>query len=86
MEGGYIEENGCLGEMRSQGLEQIEVPKQYGNGRYSELFMGLLHEKGMLALGLYRVQGTLASPTPYVFTNPPKDCIVNAADLVYVLV
>lgn len=66
-------------------LSQIPVPDEYANQTYGALFLGLLRDKAILPLGLYRCRGTLGSPTAYVFTNPPKDCIVNAADLVYVL-
>ncbi|MCO5581099.1 hypothetical protein L7F22_034975 [Adiantum nelumboides] len=66
-------------------MDQISVPDKYVCRPYSELFTGLLTHQKMLALGLYRASGTLGAPTPYVYTNPQKDAIVNAVDLVFVL-
>ncbi|KAI5060045.1 hypothetical protein GOP47_0024465, partial [Adiantum capillus-veneris] len=66
-------------------MDQISVPDEYVNRPFSELFIGLLTHQKMLALGLYRASGTLGAPTPYVYTNPPRDAIVNAVDLVFVL-
>ncbi|KAH9541015.1 hypothetical protein CY35_14G037400 [Sphagnum magellanicum] len=86
LEGGYVKQEGGLSSERLRIFDQIPVPDQYHNREYSHLFIGLLHERGILALGLYRACGTLGSPCSYVFTNPPKNTIVNAADGVYVLV
>lgn len=86
VDGGFTEEAGALSvNKHARILHQRHVPDQYANRAYIDLFMGLLQTEGVLALGLYRAQGTLGSPVPYVFTCPPKDCIVNASDLVYVL-
>jgi potassium large conductance calcium-activated channel subfamily M alpha protein 1 len=85
VEGGYVEHDGCLGDDHSRLLEQIEVPIQYVNHHFCDLFTGLLREKGILSLGIYRACGTLGSPTAYVLTNPLKETIINAGDLVYVL-
>lgn len=85
VDGGYIEEDGCLSDDRyARRFEQINVPEQYANRPYIDLFMGLLHRECILAMGLYRTKGTLGCPTSYVLTNPPKNCIVNATDMVYV--
>lgn len=85
VDGGYVEEGGCLSDDRNgRTLEQIPVPEYYSNRPYIDLFMGLLHKKEILAIGLYRSKGTLGSPTSYVLTNPPKNCIVNSSDMVYV--
>lgn len=86
VDGGFMEEAGALsGNKHARILHQRPVPNQYVDRAYIDLFMGLLQTEGVLALGLYRAQGTLGSPVPYVFTCPPKDCVVNALDLVYVL-
>lgn len=85
VEGGYVKQGGCLSVERLRVLEQIPVPEEYANHEYHLLFLGLLHDKGILALGLYRTRGTLGAPTSYVFTNPLKATIVNAGDLVFVL-
>lgn len=86
VEGGFVEDGGGISSARHRTLEQIPVPAQYANGEYADLFVGVLIDHGMLALGLYRASGTLGSPTAYVFTNPPKDTIVNGNDLVFVLI
>jgi len=85
VEGGCVEHNGCLGDDHARLLQQIEVPIQYVNHHFCDLFTGLLREKGILSLGIYRACGTLGSPTAYVLTNPLKETIINAGDLVYVL-
>ncbi|KAH7279510.1 hypothetical protein KP509_37G022200 [Ceratopteris richardii] len=66
-------------------LYQVPVPEKYVNHPYSDLFIGLLTHHRMLALGLYRGNKTLEVPTQYVYTNPKRDCIVNAVDLVFVI-
>ena len=66
-------------------FKQISVPGEYVNKQYSDLFFALLHDRGMLALGLYRAPGTLGAPSAYVFTNPLKETIVHEGDLVYVI-
>ncbi|CAK9201922.1 unnamed protein product [Sphagnum troendelagicum] len=87
LEGGHVKQHGGgVSSERLRILEQIPIPEQYHNQEYSDVFTGLLHDRGILALGLYRACGTLGAPCSYVFTNPPKETIVNPADLVYVLV
>ncbi|KAL2612895.1 hypothetical protein R1flu_024587 [Riccia fluitans] len=66
-------------------LSQMAVPNKYANGSYSALFLGLLREQRVIALGLFRVRGTLGAPSPYVLTNPKSDCTVNPDDLVYIV-
>ncbi|BBN17112.1 protein MpBK2A [Marchantia polymorpha subsp. ruderalis] len=66
-------------------LAQITVPAQYADRPFSELFHGLLREQGVIALGLFRVKGTLGAPSPYVLTNPKSNWIVNPDDLVYII-
>lgn len=86
IEGGHTIRNGVLSYKRpGRMLQQMGAPKEFWNKPYGELFVGLLRDKGMLALGLYRAQGTLRAPTAYVFTNPMKDTTVSADDLVYVI-
>ena len=85
LEGGHTIHNGTLSYNDPRLLEQMPVPKEYRNKQYSDLFIGLLRDKGVLALGLYRARGTLGAPTPYVFTNPMKETIVCEDDLVYVI-
>ena len=88
VDGGYLEEEaGYLSDDRNgRTLEQIPIPCIYANRPYIDLFMGLLHKQNILAIGLYRTKGTLGSPTSYVLTNPPKNCVVNANDMVYAFI
>ncbi|KAJ7563624.1 hypothetical protein O6H91_03G117500 [Diphasiastrum complanatum] len=86
VEGGHVESGKGVSYNHRRVLEQIPVPIKYVNCMYSDLFMDLLTENGMLALGLYRARGTLGSLAAYVFTNPPKNTKVNGADLVFVLI
>ncbi|KAG0559141.1 hypothetical protein KC19_10G082400 [Ceratodon purpureus] len=84
--GGHTLRKGAMSYKRpGRMLQQMEAPKEFWNKSYGDLFVGLLRDKGVLALGLYRAQGTLGAPTAYVFTNPMKDTIVHDADLVYVI-
>lgn len=85
IEGGHTIRNGTLSYKSPRMLHQIAVPKEYINKQYGGLFIGLLRDRGILALGLYRAKGTLESPTAYVFTNPMKDTVVHEADLAYVI-
>ncbi|KAJ7570308.1 hypothetical protein O6H91_01G114300 [Diphasiastrum complanatum] len=66
-------------------LEQILLPKYYVGRNYCELFVELLKERKMLALGLYRPLGTHGSPVSYVYTNPSPHEELVSGDLVYVL-
>ncbi|CAM6088465.1 unnamed protein product [Calypogeia fissa] len=85
VQGGFIATEEGLSFDRLRVLDQIPVPPVFANKVYSFLFLSLLQDRGILALGLYRARGTLGAPTSYVLTNPLKDCIVNPDDLVYIL-
>ncbi|KAG0616762.1 hypothetical protein M758_5G140500 [Ceratodon purpureus] len=85
LEGGHTIQNGTLSYNNPRILELIPIPKEYINKQYSDLFIGLLRDKGVLALGLYRGRGTMGAPTPYVYTNPFKETTVSEADFVYVI-
>lgn len=85
IEGGHTIHNGTLSYKYSRVLKQVPVPKEYINKEYSDMFIGLLRDKGILALGLYRARGTLGAPSAYVYTNPMKESIVGEADLIYVI-
>lgn len=85
IEGGHTIRNGTLSYRNPRRLKQISVPQEYVNKQYGDLFIGLLRNQGILALGLYRARGTLGAPSAYVFTNPLKETIVFEADLVYVI-
>jgi hypothetical protein len=85
LEGGHTIRNGTLSYKNPRRFKQISVPEEYVNRRYGDLFIGLLHNQGILALGLYRARGTLGAPSAYVFTNPPQETMVYEADLVYVI-
>ncbi|KAL2632695.1 hypothetical protein R1flu_004174 [Riccia fluitans] len=83
--GGFAVTEEGLSKDRQRILHHMEVPAGYANRTFQKLFTYLLHERSMLAIGLYRVRGNLGAPTSYVFTNPQKGCIVNPDDLVYVI-
>ena len=85
IEGGHTIRNGALSYKSPRMLHQIAVPNAYVNKPYGDLFMGLLRDRGVLALGLYRAKGTLGSLSAYVFTNPMRETVVHEADLVYVI-
>eukprot|EP00250_Pteridium_aquilinum_P034952 c8368_g1_i1 orf=2-355(+) len=85
IDGGPIKFYDGLSKDHKRIVEQIAVSEKHVNRPYFELFIELLTHRKMLALGLYRASGTLGAMTPYVYTNPQKDTIVNAADLVFVL-
>eukprot|EP01105_Mastigella_eilhardi_P000505 TRINITY_DN10595_c0_g1_i6.p1 TRINITY_DN10595_c0_g1~~TRINITY_DN10595_c0_g1_i6.p1 ORF type:complete len:925 (-),score=177.58 TRINITY_DN10595_c0_g1_i6:1495-4269(-) len=40
--------------------------------------------RGCVPVGLYRKEGTEDNSLPYVYTNPPKDCVLAASDKVFV--
>lgn len=53
-------------------LWQINVPEEQVNKQFDKLYKYLL-DKGMVALGLYRLTGATDNTYPYVYTNPnPK--------------
>ena len=64
----------------------IKKPEKYVGKRYDSLVLGLMKERQMLALGLYRDKDAKESPLSYVLTNPGAATLVTAADQVYVLV
>ena len=60
IDGGYIEEDGCLSTYRyARRFEQIDLLECYANRPYIDLFIGLLHREGKLAMGSYRTKGLL---------------------------
>ncbi|GBG62829.1 Calcium-activated potassium channel subunit alpha-1 [Chara braunii] len=64
-------------------LDMIDTPSDCDGLTYLEVFRKLLAERDMLALGLYRATSR-SSTTPYVFTNPWHDVIINEDDRIYV--
>ncbi|BFI31359.1 protein MpBK2B [Marchantia polymorpha subsp. ruderalis] len=85
IKGGFASTRNGLSSDRQRILDHTEVPPACANKTFQKLYTYLLHEKNMLAIGLYRVRGNLGAPTSYVLTNPRKGCIVNPDDLVYVI-
>ncbi|GBG80526.1 hypothetical protein CBR_g30987 [Chara braunii] len=65
-------------------LDMMPVPHAWDGLAYGEVFCILLHEAGMLSVGLYRAAGTLGSPTAYVYTSPRVNTIVRKEDYLYV--
>lgn len=66
-------------------LDQIHVPNRYIGQIFIQLFVGLLREEGITALGLYRDKGTNGSLISFVYTNPTPDTLLFRSDLVYIL-
>ena len=65
-------------------LWQINVPEEQVNKQFDKLYKYLL-DKGMVALGLYRLPGATDNTYPYVYTNPNPKTNVTQKDKVFVL-
>jgi len=55
------------------------------NKTFGELFNYLTIELNLIALGLYRLPGTVDNKHPYVYTNPPPETKLSHRDKVFVL-
>eukprot|EP00850_Spirogloea_muscicola_P017220 SM000146S00940 [mRNA] locus=s146:6786:14369:- [translate_table: standard] len=76
---------GAAGESAVPRLKQVPVPRDCVDQPYKHLFLQLLHHHQLLALGLYRAQGSQDSLTAFVHTNPGADTLVGAFDLVFAI-
>ena len=70
---------------KQSNLWQIRVPDDLVNKMFKELFIYLLEERELVALGLYRLPDVRDNLYPYVYTNPPPNCRLTPKDRVYVL-
>lgn len=66
-------------------LAQVPVPVNFVGLTFAELFLGMLKNQSILALGLYRKTGTNGSGMAFVYTNPFPTDVLEATDLVYIL-
>mmetsp|Transcript_26577 Transcript_26577/g.92376 ORF Transcript_26577/g.92376 Transcript_26577/m.92376 type:complete len:1263 (-) Transcript_26577:93-3881(-) len=64
---------------------QVPVPVEMRGKRYDALLQHMLFKFDMLPIALYRYGEKLGNALPFVYTNPPADTIICAADLVFVL-
>ena len=68
----------------SQTVMQIDVPYRLIGSTFCDLFRIFIYFQ-VLCFGLYRApQKSLGATLPYVYTSPPKDCILALNDRVYV--
>lgn len=66
-------------------LDQVPVPVNFVGLTFAELFLNMLKNQSILALGLYRKTGTNGSGMAFVYTNPFPTDVLEATDLVYIL-
>jgi hypothetical protein len=62
-------------DLKDSNLYQLPVPEDYLNKTFGELFNYLAIDLNLIALGLYRLPGTVDNKHPYVYTNPPSEVI-----------
>ncbi|KAI8884052.1 voltage-gated potassium channel [Backusella circina FSU 941] len=65
-------------------LTSMQLPPQFINQTYSELFKSLLIHHGILCIGLLRSPDTVLGNTlPFVYTNPVPSLILKKSDTIY---
>lgn len=68
----------------AQTVMQIDVPYRLLGSTFFDLFRIFINFQ-VLCFGIYRApQKQLGSTLPYVYTSPPKDCVLSLNDRVYV--
>jgi len=72
-------------DLRQSNLWQINIPEDYLNKTFGDLFNYLSNERHLIPLGLYRLPGALDNQMPYVYTNPKKNVKLTHKDKVFVL-
>ena len=70
--------------MRSSNLWQIEIPEQFINKTFLELYNEFC-DRNLIVLGLYRLPGARDNNNAYVYTNPEKDTLLTHKDKIFVL-
>ncbi|KAL7753310.1 hypothetical protein RI367_001085 [Sorochytrium milnesiophthora] len=72
--------------LQSSYLCYIDVPEDFVDKPFGELYENLAVEHGVIPLGLYRAPcERLNNKFHFVYTNPPPKLLVKETDLVYVL-
>ena len=70
--------------LRSSNLWQIEIPEQFINKTFLELYNEFC-DRNLIVLGLYRLPGARDNNNAYVYTNPEKDTLLTHKDKIFVL-
>jgi hypothetical protein len=58
----------------------INIPVDYVNKKFKELFCGMIIHQDVIPLGLYREPGASDNEYPYVYTNPDPDVRITMND------
>ena len=72
-------------ELKQSRLLQIPVPEEFINKQFRELFLYLLDNFSLIALGIYRLPWAMDNKYPYVYTNPNPECRLSHKDMIFVL-
>ena len=70
--------------LKSSNLWHMDIPTKFINKTFLELFTSFC-EKGIIALGLYRLPGARDNNHPYVYTKPNPNTILTHRDKIFVL-
>ena len=70
--------------LKSSNLWHMDIPTKFINKTFLELFTSFC-EKGIIALGLYRLPGARDNNHAYVYTKPNPDIILTHRDKIFVL-
>ena len=70
--------------LKSSNLWHMDIPTKFINKTFLELFTSFC-EKGIIALGLYRLPGARDNNHSYVYTKPNPDTILTHRDKIFVL-
>jgi hypothetical protein len=67
-------------------LASIQIPEEYVNKSFAELFESLLLRQGVLSLGILRAPDpSFSNDLPFVYTNPVPSLILRETDNIYIL-
>ena len=70
--------------LKSSNLWHMDIPTKFINKTFLELFTSFC-DKGIIALGLYRLPGARDNNHPYIYTKPAADTILTHRDKIFVL-
>ena len=70
--------------LKSSNLWHMDIPTKFINKTFLELFTSFC-DKGIIALGLYRLPGARDNNHPYVYTKPDPNTILTHRDKIFVL-
>ena len=70
--------------LKSSNLWHMNIPTKFINKTFLELFTSFC-DKGIIALGLYRLPGARDNIHPYIYTKPCADTILTHRDKIFVL-